>query len=111
MDIGQYGNTDLLSHFTENLQAFGNPSAAKRLDRAAIGLVKRRLEDKRHSIFCGDLLQLGRHEQHVIPAFNDTRARDQKEFLLEIELEIRKRVAHFRFAAYRSVFARASLCS
>src|SRR5262245_46523642 len=111
MDIRQYGNADFLSHFTENLQTLVHSSAAKRLDRAAIGLVKRRLEDKRHSIFCGDLLQFGRHEQHMVSAFNDTRARNQKKLLLKIQLEIRKRVAHFRFAAYRSAFARASLCS
>ena len=46
-----------------------------------------------------DLLQFPGHEQHVIAALDDAWAGDQKKILLQIQLEVRNGVAHFRFAA------------
>ena len=39
------------------------------------------------------------HEHHVIPALDDAWTGDKKKVFLQVELEIRNGVAHFRFAA------------
>jgi hypothetical protein len=111
MYVGQNGNADFFSHLSQDLQTLFYADTAERMHGASVRLIKGCLEDEGYSAFRRRLLQLFRHEQNVITALDDTRSRDQEKILLKVEAEVGKNVAHLRFAAIRSVFARASLCS
>ena len=56
--VGQHRHADLALHFGEDAQALVHARAAKRLRRAAIGLVVGRLEDERDAERRADFLQL-----------------------------------------------------
>src|SRR5688572_6414656 len=99
VNIGQDGDSDFASRVPQDLEPFLHPRAAEGLNRTAIGFVERCLENKTYTTLRCDSLELSCHEQHVLAAFDDARPCDEEKILLQVELEIRNGVGHFRFAA------------
>ena len=93
--VGKDGHADLLPHFAKQVQALLDPRSSKRFDGCAIGLVIRGLEDERNARLRRDLLQLRRHEEHMVPAFDDARPRNEEQISPEIQTKVRYRISHF----------------
>src|SRR4030095_9259791 len=97
VNIREDWNTNLSTCFAEDLEALFHSGAAERLNGTAIGFIEGCFEDERDAAFVRHLLQLPCHKQDVVPAFDNAWPRDQKEILLQVQLEFRKRIAHFLF--------------
>src|SRR2546423_13510277 len=95
MHIGKNRQANLLADLAKNIQAFPNSRPAKRLDRRAIRLVERRLENERNAAGGRDLLQFRRHEQDMVTAFDDTGSGNEKQAARQIETKFRYRISHF----------------
>ena len=73
----------------KDLEPFVYTRTAEGFDRCPIRFVVRSLEDERHVISGGDFLQLGRHEKHMLAAFDDARAGDQKKIARQVYVKTR----------------------
>ena len=67
VDVGQDGHADLLAHPPQDAEPFGQPRAAKRADRRAVGLVERGFEDVRHAAAGGNVADAPGQAERVRP--------------------------------------------
>ena len=79
VDVGQDGHADLLAHAPQDADTFGQPRAAKRTDRRAIGLVEGRFEDVRHAAAIGDLADAPGQRERVIFTLDHARPGDEQQ--------------------------------
>ena len=78
VNVRQHGHVELDAHALENPQALLDAEAPKPAERAAIGLVERRLEHERHRELRRNVLEpLGRRH-HERFALDDARAGDEE---------------------------------
>src|SRR5437879_3170780 len=87
MHVGQYGNADLALHFRKYLQTGLHAQAAKRLARAAVRLVVRRLEDERNAERPADLLEAPGGVDLQLARLDDAGTRDEKKRLVQTDFE------------------------
>ena len=90
VNVGQDRHSELFRALRRESSALPRmPGTAKRLDGRAIRLVEGRLEDERNAAAPRDLLQLRRHEEDVIAAFDDARTGNEEQVACQIDVEIR----------------------
>src|SRR5439155_25904865 len=80
-------HADLALHFRKNAQALLHPQAAKRLRRAAVGLVVRGLEDERHGERGAGLLEPPGHVDLQLLGLDHARARNEEQRPVQPDLE------------------------
>src|SRR5690606_4207624 len=99
VDVGQHRNADLALDPLEDPQPCGEPRPAEAVDRRAVRLVERRLEDERHPEPAGNRREpLGRM-QHERLAFDHARTGDDEKRSVLAGLEAGE--IHARAAAAR----------
>ena len=79
VDVGQDGHADLLAHAPQDADAFGQPRAAKRSDRRAVGFVVGRFEDVRHPAAIGDVADAPGQRERVIFTLDHARPGDEQQ--------------------------------
>jgi hypothetical protein len=87
MHVGEHRHAERLLHLGEDLEALVHARAAKRLARAAVGLVIGRLEDERDAQLAGDVLQLARHVHLQLLAFHHAGPGDEEKRLVQPDFE------------------------
>ena len=103
MHVGQHRNMNCIRDLAQDAQTLADPRAAKTLDRRAVRLIVRSLEDVRDLQRARNAIDALRHLERVLFALNDTRTGDQEE-LAAADLnvaDLERKVSRFEFLVSR----------
>ena len=90
MHVGEYRHADLPAHFAKDAQTFFQSRPTKAFAGRTIRLVEAGLEDEMDTEPAGDLLQLARHIQLQLFGLDHAGAGNQKQRLVQADLETAK---------------------
>ena len=102
VDVGEDRHAQRLANVGQDLQALLHAGTAKRLARAAVGLVVGGLEDEGHGEIVADALELAGCVHLQLARFDHARTGDQKQRLIEAGFEVAE------FASVQAALARSS---
>ena len=101
MHVGEHRNMNCVRDLAQDAQSLADPGAAETLDRRAVRLIVRSLEDVRDFQRARNAIDALRHLERVLFALNDTRTGDQEQLtaadLNVADLERQFHVSSFSF--------------
>ena len=87
MNVGKDRDSKFFTNFAEDPEAFLHAETAESFDGRTIRLIVGGFEDEGYVVSGGDLLELRRHEECVIPAFDNAGTGDEEQVAREVNVK------------------------